>query len=90
MEPLTDLATVFLGMGVLNANAAFQFKQWSEGNMQGWRTQKSGYLPETVWGYSLARFAHERNEKDPVWAKMLPTNVRAYFTQSSKWLRLHG
>ena len=90
MEPLTDLATVFLGMGVLNASAAFQFKQWTDGHMQGWSTQKSGYLPETVWGYALARFAQERNERDPAWAKMLPKNVRVYFAQSSKWLRVHG
>jgi len=72
MEPMTDLCTVFLGMGFFTASAAFQFKQWTTEKTQGWSTGRSGYLPEPVWGYALARFAAERGELKPVWAKGLP------------------
>jgi hypothetical protein len=87
MEPITDLATVFLGFGVFTSQASFQFKQWTEGNMQGWSVQKIGYLPERILGYALARFAHERGENKPPWARALPTNIRDYCATSAKWLR---
>ena len=48
--------------------------------------QRLGYLPEEVYGYALAKFAMERCEDKPAWAKYLPTNVRAYFKRSSAWL----
>jgi len=86
MEPLTDLATVFLGMGVFSASAAFQFKQWNEGEKYGWSWSRTGYLPEPVWGYALARFAKERNETQPAWAAYLPTNILSDFRKSRKWL----
>jgi hypothetical protein len=87
MEPMTDLATVFLGMGVFTSSAAFQFKQWTEGNMQGWNSSRQGYLPEPVWAYALARFAQLRGEERPPWAKALPKNIHGYFAQSARWLK---
>ena len=60
MEPMTDLCTVFLGMGFFTASAAYRFKQWSDGGTQGWSWRRSGYLPEPLWGYALALFAAER------------------------------
>jgi hypothetical protein len=87
MEPLTDLATVFLGFGVFTAQSSFQFKQWTEGNMQGWSAQRIGYLPERILGYALARFCHERGEIKPLWTRALPTNIRDYCATSAKWLR---
>ena len=35
-EPLTDLLTVFLGLGILTANAAAHFQQFTEAGRQGW------------------------------------------------------
>ena len=67
-EPLTDLLTVFFGLGVFTANAAFQFEQWEDGLMQGWSASTAGYLPEDAYGYSLALFALIRGEKKPPWA----------------------
>ena len=86
MEPLTDLLTVFLGFGIFNANCAARFQQWQDERKQGWSMQRLGYLPEQVYGYALARFARERNELRPGWARHLSTNVRAYFNKSMKWL----
>lgn len=86
MEPMTDLCTVFLGMGVFTASSAYQFKQWTSTNTQGWSTRRTGYLPEPLWGYALARFAAERGERKPEWVKDLPRNIRPYFSQSTKWI----
>lgn len=86
MEPLTDLATVYLGLGVFTANASRQFRQYQDDRKQGWSMSRLGYLPETVFGYALARFAHERGEHQPAWAKHLSTNLNAWYRRSASWL----
>jgi hypothetical protein len=64
MEFLTDLAAVYLGFGVFLANTRFEFEATSDGPMQGWRWQNSGYLPEADLIYALALFlrAKQLNE----------------------------
>jgi hypothetical protein len=86
MEPLTDLLTVFLGFGVFTANAAFRFEQHSDYATQGWSVRRVGYLSEQQFGYALARFAFERNEKKPAWRSFLSTNVAGYLKRSIAWL----
>lgn len=86
MERLTDLVTVFLGFGVFSANSAFYFEQHNHYDSQGWSTRRLGYLPEEVYGYSLARFAYERGEGKPRWVSFLCTNVAAYMKRSLSWL----
>jgi hypothetical protein len=90
MEPLNDLLTVFLGFGVFNANAVFQFQQYNSYDRQGWSALRLGYLSERQFGYALARFAIERQEWNHAWAKHLSTNVASYFKQSLAWLRRNG
>jgi predicted metal-dependent hydrolase len=85
-EPMTDLLTVFLGLGIFTANSAGRFKQYQEDRRQGWSMERLGYLPEEVFGYALARFATERGEHKAEWLKHLSTNVRSYFKQSLVWL----
>jgi hypothetical protein len=85
-EHLTDLLTVFLGMGVFTANAAFQFSQWDEGMMSGWSAGRQGYLTEKMYGYALAVFAWIRGELKPKWAKNLSPNNYTYFKQNMKYL----
>jgi hypothetical protein len=65
MEFLTDLAAVYLGFGVFLANTRFEFEAISDGPMQGWRWQNSGYLPEADLIYALALFlrAKEMDER---------------------------
>jgi hypothetical protein len=89
-EPLTDLLTVFLGLGIFNANSSGRFTQHQDERHHGWSMQRLGYLPEEVYGYALARFATERGERKPDWAKHLSTNVRAYFKRSQTWLTKNG
>jgi|HubBroStandDraft_1064217.scaffolds.fasta_scaffold00008_76 hypothetical protein len=85
-EPMTDLLTVFLGLGIFTANSAARFKQFQEDRRVGWSMQRLGYLPETVFGYALARFATERGENKPAWARHLSPNVRYDFKRSKRWL----
>ncbi|NUR58323.1 MAG: hypothetical protein HOV87_06465 [Catenulispora sp.] len=81
-EPLTDLATVFFGLGIFTANAAFSFSQGSHG----WRRRQLGYINQPMFGYALARIAALRGERDPEWARYLETNPRGYFKQSARYL----
>jgi hypothetical protein len=81
-EQLTDLTTIFFGMGIFTANAAFDFSQ----TQSGWQSSHLGYLGETLSGYALAYFAFLRSERNPAWAAALDTNPRAYMRQGLRYL----
>ena len=81
-EPLTDLTTVFFGLGVFTANAAFTFSQGS----RGWQRRQLGYLNQPMFGYALAYVARMRGEADPAWARYLDVNPRGYFKQGMRYL----
>ena len=81
-EQLTDLTTVFFGLGVFTANAAFEFSQ----GQSGWQASRLGYLGEELFGYSLACYAHLRGEKEPSWARALDANPRAYMRKGMRYL----
>jgi hypothetical protein len=85
-EPLTDLLTILLGLGVFTANCAARFIQYQDERQAGWSMQRLGYLPEQVHGYARARFAVERGEAKSEWDKHLSTNVRCYYKRSRAWL----
>jgi len=89
-EPMTDLLTVYLGVGVFSANSAARFKQYQDDGYAGWSMQHLGYLPEEVYGYALAKFAVERGEEKPAWVKHLSTNVRSYYSRSRAWMAKNG
>lgn len=86
MEPLTDLITVFRGLGIFTANSAFKFRQYSDGQRAGWSVHRQGYLSEPMFGYALACWARLRHERNPSWTKHLKTNVAHYFKQSASHL----
>lgn len=87
MEPMTDLVTVYLGMGIFTANASRRFLQFQDDRKQGWSASRLGYLSEVIYGYALARFAQLRGETQPTWIAHLSTNQKSYFKQSAAWLR---
>ena len=89
-EYLTDLLTVFFGLGIFTANSAFQFSQWQDHSHQGWSASRSGYLSEEMFAYSLAVYAWLRGEKNPKWANFLAINVGVYFRQCLKYLSKGG
>jgi hypothetical protein len=89
-EPLTDLLTVFLGLGVFTANSVFRFRQWTDAFSQGWQAERRGYMTEEMFGYALALFAHARGERRPAWADHLQGNVTAYFKSGLRYLEKTG
>lgn len=89
-EPLTDLLTVFLGLGVFTGNSVFNFRQWGDSLSQGWETARLGYMTEEMFGYALAAFAWVRGESKPAWSKFLEGNVGAYFKSAHKYLEGKG
>ncbi len=87
-EKLADLLTVFLGMGVFTATAAFQFRQWKgEDRHEYWGVRRLGYLSEEEFGYALALVAWLRSERKARWANYLPTGAYTFFTQGVRFLR---
>jgi hypothetical protein len=91
-EPLTDLVTVYLGMGILTANAAFDFTHRPDQlrRIGGWSARHLGYLTEQMFGYGLAAYAVMRGEPDPTWQKYLDTNPRVYCRHGLRYLKHSG
>lgn len=81
-EFLTDLTTIFFGLGIFNANAAFQ--TFADSRYYGWST--SGYLSQLEWGYALSLFAYIRQEEQPLWSNYLCPNVKADFRQGQNFI----
>lgn len=71
-EPLTDLTTVFFGLGILRANSVIRQKSVGGGSS----LSRSGYLSMNMLGYALALYALARNETNPTWLKHLRPDVR--------------
>ena len=82
-EYLTDLTTIIFGLGIFNANAAFQTK--NNYDFSGW--SKLGYLSQMEWGYALALYAYIREESQPEWIKHLSKNIESDFKISQKFIR---
>ena len=77
-EPLTDLATVYFGLGVFTANSTVRESQWASGGWEGWSVGSQGYLPQPVIAYSLALFAMHRHERRPAWVRHLRPDAKSY------------
>jgi hypothetical protein len=89
-ELLTDLLTVFLGLGIFTANCAFQFSQWQDNRQGGWSASRMGYMTEGMYGYSLAAYSWMRNDKKPAWSKHLNMNVSSYLKDSLEYFEEGG
>jgi hypothetical protein len=85
-EPLTDLLTVFFGMGILTANSVIREQSWQDGPYAGWKIGRRGYLGMPIYGYALALFARSRGEDGLEWSGELRPDVRSAFTQSMRFL----
>lgn len=89
-EPLTDLLTVFLGLGLFTANSAFRFTQFRDSVSEGWNAERKGYLTEEMFAYALALFALMRGEHNPAWGQFLQGSVKTYFKNALKYLEKTG
>lgn len=86
-EPLTDLLTVFFGVGIFAANAAFEYGRENRGEYSYTSSTRLGYLTEPMYGYALARYAWLRGEPNPAWSGYLDTNPRAYLKRGLRYLK---
>jgi hypothetical protein len=85
-EPLTDLLTIYFGLGVFSANAAFEYATEPRGRYSYSQTSRLGYLTEPMYGYGLARYAWLRDEPDPPWARYVDANPRAFLKRGLRYL----
>ena len=85
-EPLTDLLTIFFGLGIFSANSAFEYTREVRGAYGYASTSRLGYLTEPMFGYGLARYAWLRGEADPGWARHVDTNPRAFIKRGLQYL----
>ena len=85
-EPLTDLLTVFLGMGVFTANSVIREHYQDTALSSMWSIGRRGYLTMPMYGYALALFARRRGEEKPRWARELRLDVRSSFKQAMRFL----
>jgi hypothetical protein len=90
LEQVTDLATVFFGLGVFTANATIREMHWREGRWSGWSIRGQGYLTQPLYGYALALFAWVRGEDNPAWAHHLRPDVRSPFRKGLRYLQETG
>lgn len=89
-EPLTDLLTVYLGMGAFTANSVIRENYWHRGAYSGWSMGRRGYLTMPMFGYAFALFARARGEERPAWARELRLDVRSAFKQAVRFLSEAG
>lgn len=75
-ELVTDLMTVFLGMGLFGANSAIREKYEQRVLVYTWQISKLGYMSERMYGYAHAVFAWAREETKPPWVSYFRPNVR--------------
>ncbi|MFF0343577.1 hypothetical protein [Kribbella sp. NPDC004875] len=73
-EPLTDLITVFYGLGIFTANAAYERRPRPNG--RGKQPLARGYLREAALAEALAYYAMLRGERHPEWDRHLDPPVR--------------
>jgi hypothetical protein len=85
-EPLTDLLTVYLGLGILTANAFLRERREADGHRMRWSLHRVGYLSASLYGYALALFAWVRGERQPSWTGELRLDVRTPFEQGLRFL----
>jgi len=89
-EPLTDLITVFLGLGLFTANSRVRTRTEQLAHGSSWSISRLGYLDEHAVGYALALFAWIRGEDRPTWLRHLRLNPRTYCKQGLRYLLKTG
>lgn len=81
-EMLTDFATVFFGVGIFNANCAFQFYNQNDS----WGYSNLGYLKIEEWAYALALLAFIRKEDEPHWKQFLSKSIKKDFEKCLSYM----
>jgi len=77
-EFATDIAAVFMGFGIFQANSAFNFTQYTDVDSQGWSSSRSGYLSEGEFSFALAVFIKLKNIDPNEVYPHLKRNIKSY------------
>ena len=86
MEALTDLTTIYLGLGIFTSNTLLRRRGWIRGNVEGWEVSRKGYISPEMAGWALSLFAWARGEKNPKWSDHLATDGKSYLKQGLRYL----
>lgn len=88
-ELLTELAVLFYGFGIFNANTSIaRLNTWSGLSSAGWQLiGGDGYLHYRVHGFALALYAHYRADLNPKWSVYLEKEVYEIFLRSFNYIR---
>jgi hypothetical protein len=90
LEAITDLAAIYVGLGIFTSNRLLRRKGWVEGNLEYWQLQRKGYISPEMAGWALTLFAFARGESDPKWAKYLDADGKGYLKQGLRYLQKTG
>lgn len=82
----TELTAVFLGFGLILANSAHQFQQYTDVGSQGWSSSTVGYLSQYELTYALAIFCELKNIESDVIEKHLKKSLLPYFKRARQEL----
>lgn len=74
-ELATEMAVAFFGLGVIAANAAFDFQQYQDAGRHGWQGGAWGYFSEDGWAFALAVFLALREQRSDDALRYLKPNV---------------
>jgi hypothetical protein len=95
-EQLTDLLTVYLGMGIFTTNAALTVRNQPDAPDEGANAATApglvnsfravGYLFQTDLAYALACYCRLRGETEPAWAAHLDPRPRRTLAQGLAYL----
>ena len=83
---VTDLLPVYLGLGILTANATLSEKTEHQGHHCSCTSRCRGYLNSGLLGYALALFAWVRGERRPAWVKFLRLDVAHALAAGRRYL----
>jgi hypothetical protein len=89
-ELVTDLATVFLGVGLFGANVTVTEQHHQDGQWYWWFMQQQGYLNSLILGYGLALFAWMRGEEQPAWIRHLRLDAASTMKNGLRYLQKTG
>ncbi|MCG7991006.1 MAG: hypothetical protein JAY99_15935 [Candidatus Thiodiazotropha lotti] len=81
-EFATDIGATFLGFGIFQANAAFNFRQHASVDAVGWQTSGGGYLTEAEHSYALAIFLRLKGLEPEIAFPHSDVNVKGYLKRA--------
>lgn len=84
-ELMTELVTVYYGLGIFSANSAFMIGH----DTGSWSYNTKGYFKQETWAYALALYAWINQDENPEWIKHLNKTIRGDFKRTMRWFAVN-